>query len=362
MRNSEEILNELRPISPLIASLEKVNLCTVPEGYFEGLEVRITRWVWYNDPGTVHDHGRTGNQQIPEGYFDQLSKSILSRIRAQESIPHSPNFDPELPEILQSLRNSSVFEVPEGFFQQFSERVLEKIHENDLEVKTQREDFEFPEILSGLRNVNVFKVPVGYFEQLSGQVFEGVHPEAVTDQSILDKSDEIGPLLTELKNRNVFTVPNRYFAQLPKNILSAVSHRSAGKVIVMTHRKGWIRYAVAAALAGIVTMLSVQYFINQHAEESAAATAQMMAKLPSYVKESLKYKNEEDLNAGIAQLSDAEIIKYLEKNGNIMDNELLMSNTDESGLPSQTDYLKDSSTLNNYLDQINNIQVKNATP
>ena len=52
------------------------------------------------------------------------------------------------------------------------------------------------------------------------------------------------------------------------------------------------------------------------------------------------------------KLSDDDIIKYLEKNGNIMDNELLTNNTDVSEMPNQDDYLNDENTLNQYLDKI----------
>ena len=51
-------------------------------------------------------------------------------------------------------------------------------------------------------------------------------------------------------------------------------------------------------------------------------------------------------------MSDDDIIKYLEKNGNVMDNELLTNNTDVSEMPSQADYLTDENTLNTYLDKI----------
>jgi len=73
---------------------------------------------------------------------------------------------------------------------------------------------------------------------------------------------------------------------------------------------------------------------------------------PDYVQNSFQYKTEEALNAGIAKLSDDDIIKYLEKNGNIMDNELLLNNIDVSEMPSQSDYLTDENTLNTYLDKI----------
>ena len=53
----------------------------------------------------------------------------------------------------------------------------------------------------------------------------------------------------------------------------------------------------------------------------------------------------------IATLSDEEIIKYLEKTGNDVDNEVLTTNIDDNALPTPNDYLMDEKTLDNYIDQ-----------
>jgi hypothetical protein len=84
--------------------------------------------------------------------------------------------------------------------------------------------------------------------------------------------------------------------------------------------------------------------------------------LPAYFQDAFQYKTEADLNAGIAKLDDADIAKYLEKNGSVMDNELLINNADESGLPSSTDYLIDENTLNEYLDKIDKDNSSKTTP
>ncbi|MGH2566043.1 MAG: hypothetical protein ACRDE5_16110, partial [Ginsengibacter sp.] len=108
-------------------------------------------------------------------------------------------------------------------------------------------------------------------------------------------------------------------------------------------------------ITGIITITSFQLFKGSSHNNNPS--------LPDYIQASFQYKTEADVNAGIAKLDDADIAKYLEKNGNVLDNELLINNTDVSELPSSTDYLNDENTLNEYLDKINNSNVtKTTTP
>jgi hypothetical protein len=87
-----------------------------------------------------------------------------------------------------------------------------------------------------------------------------------------------------------------------------------------------------------------------------------VSSLPADVQVSFKYKTQDDINNGIAKLSDDDIARYLERNGNALDNELLSNNTDVSEMPGTTDYLKDANTLNNYLDKIDAENVGKLTP
>jgi len=118
------------------------------------------------------------------------------------------------------------------------------------------------------------------------------------------------------------------------------------KIITMKNRISWWKYAAAAVVTGAIAVSSLQIF------NSSPDVSTGNAELPGYVQASFQYKTEDDLNAGIAKLSDDDIIKYLEKNGNIMDNELLTNSVDVSEMPSERDYLTDENTLNTYLDKI----------
>jgi hypothetical protein len=69
--------------------------------------------------------------------------------------------------------------------------------------------------------------------------------------------------------------------------------------------------------------------------------------------------NEEQFNNALGKLNGADIAKYLEANGDIADIASLNNNVDDSGLPNQDDYLLDGTTLDKYLEAIENATINN---
>ena len=241
MKISEEILNELREVSPILAQMERINPFSVPEGYFSALSNRLLI-----------------NAKI---YAEQTDTSINSA------------------------------RVPEGYFNDLSIQILNKIKNQDTSVE------EFP-LLSSLRNKNVFSVPEGYFDDLSGQV------------------------------------------------LSKIAHKPA-KVISI---KSWMKYAAAAVIAGVMALTGLQVYNGAGKNHQVASND----KLPTYIQSSFQYKTPEQVDEGIASLTDDQIIKYLEKHGSIIDNDLLIKDVNADELPATTDYLNDENTLGDYLNKIDN--------
>jgi len=141
-----------------------------------------------------------------------------------------------------------------------------------------------------------------------------------------------------------FSVPDGYFEAFAGDVARKLKPEPA-RVITMKKRASWWKYAAAAVISGTIAITSLQIF-------NGSAKMGGKSRLPGYVEASFQYKTEADLNAGIAKLADDDIIKYLEKNGNIMDNELLINDADVSGMPSEKDYLTDENTLNTYLNKI----------
>lgn len=302
MKNSPEILNELMAVSPLLAGLEKVNVFSVPEGYFTELHSRITNYAILNNSSAVENINKRNLQQVPAGYFDTLSDSILAKVKA--AFPESANEEiGNLSPLLYNLKGKNIFRVPAGYFDTLGDLILSK-------------------------------VKASKFENANEEIYN------------------LSPMLYALKDENVFTLPAGYFESLAANVTQKL--KPSAKIITMKKRTSWVKYAAAAVLTGIITITAIQLF-NSSSHNSYSS-------LPAYIQASFKYKTEADVDAGIAKLDDADIAKYLEKNGNVLDNELLIKNTDVSEMPSESDYLKDENTLNEYLDKIENKKADKSTP
>ncbi len=300
MKISQEILNELKEVSPLLAGFEKVNVFRVPDGYFNNLSERLSNFAILNTPNQF-DLNKINIQKVPDGYFDSLSTNILAKIKKL----YPETADEELQNLsstIYSLKNENVFEVPNGYFDSLSTNILAKIKK------------EFPE---------------------------------TADEELRSLS----PILYSLKNKNVFQVPYGYFEYFANEVIKKIKPAVA-KIVVMNPRKSWLRIAAAAVITGIIAISSLQIFNNSSNHDNPKNAITASTGIPGYVKESFQFKTEQQLDAGIAKLSDDDIIKYLEKDGSVLDNDALLNNVDVSELPAPADYLNDENTLNSYLDKI----------
>ncbi len=184
-------------------------------------------------------------------------------------------------------------------------------------------------------------VPEGYFDSLSDKILSKIKTENAEDAT--EEIKQISPALHYLKEENVFTVPENYFDDLSDRINDKIHHNNA-KVISINPVRKWWKYAAAAIVAGVITISSLQIFNHNTTKEKIASTS---------IQLSAQYKTPEKLDAGIASLSADEIAKYLEKTGNILDEETLIKDTDTTNLPGTDDYLTDDNALNNFLNSIN---------
>ena len=98
-------------------------------------------------------------------------------------------------------------------------------------------------------------------------------------------------------------------------------------------------------------------WVSNDSSQQGMETAKVNS-FPSYIKEAGKYKNQQQINEGISNLADDDIIKYLETTGNNADDELLSNVIQENELPDEKDYLLNEHTLETFL---NNVNLKNTT-
>jgi hypothetical protein len=223
---------------------------------------------------------------------------------------------------LASMEKLNVFQIPDDYFSDFDTKILTTIFLQDKK--------------------NYFqKVPNGYFNSLSDNILSKIKSE--NSETALEEIKAISPALHYLKEEKVFDVPENYFDNLSDRILHKIKSPKT-KVVSFSSGKWW-KYAVAAVVAGVVAISSLQIF--NHNSNSLASADKAIMQLAS------QYKTPQQIDKGIASLNDEEIVNYLEKNGTILDEETISKNVDTTALPSVDDYLIDENTLNNYLNEIN---------
>lgn len=114
MDKKEEILSELREISPFLAHLEQVNPYTLPDGYFESLPDRITEKILLT---AGLQPGLSSNYQVPDGYFNNLSGQILSKIKmGGQQVNNVSEELASVAPLLNTISKEPVYQVPEGYF------------------------------------------------------------------------------------------------------------------------------------------------------------------------------------------------------------------------------------------------------
>jgi aspartokinase-like uncharacterized kinase len=207
MENSIDILNELKQLSPTLAAIEKVNVFTVPAGYFESLCTDILMGI-ETENGLVQSVSAITD--VPVGYFDTLAGSILNKIKAQDI--------------------------------------------EDAETDT------LPAELIRIQSKNVFEVPEGYFDALAGSILTKI--KATETEDAATEIRALSPMLYSIQNENVFMVPPRYFENLSEDVLNNVNPQT--KVVSMKRRTTtFFKYAVAAAFTGVMALGVFKFTGNQ---------------------------------------------------------------------------------------------------
>jgi hypothetical protein len=187
---------------------------------------------------------------------------------------------------------------------------------------------------NGILNSNSQEVPKDYFNNLAGNILTKIKMQ----------EDGVSPMLQSIQDVNIFKVPDGYFDNLSTQILDKINIKQPAKVISFGSRM--VKYAVAAALTGVMA-LGVYKYTNQ-TQQPVVIETPAVAKLDPTIEKG-KSMNDQQFNEALNNLSADDIAKYLEKNGDEKDIELLASNIDENSLPSQDDYILDEKALEKYL-------------
>jgi len=161
MENNPDILNELKDLSPVLAAIEKINVFTVPAGYFEHLVAGIMMGI-ENESGSGNKANPVSiGTGLPDGYFDSLATTILAKVKAMDGDDASAEIKALSP-MLYSIQNENVYQVPAGYFEEVSEIILQKVKPQAAVIKMKWRSSSFLKyavaaVFTGVMALGVFK-------------------------------------------------------------------------------------------------------------------------------------------------------------------------------------------------------------
>ncbi len=230
---------------------------------------------------------------------------------------------------LAGLQKVNVYNVPSGYFDVLCNDILATLTIEESSFLTKDK-------------IQTGNVPQGYFDSLADTILTKIKQQQVDNAS--EELKILSPMLYSIQNQNIYTVPVNYFEQLSDELIEKVQPTQA-KVITMRKRNFTaIKYAVAAVFTGVIMFGAFKFF---KVDNTAFTNDQYTLAKNTNV--------DEELN----KVSDDEIVKYLEANGEDVDAAIVANVIDEKELPTQEDYLTDDKALDNYLDNINLEDFKN---
>jgi hypothetical protein len=233
VKNENEILNELRQISPLVADLSRENLLKVPENYFE-----------------------------------QLADQVMLRITSLQT-------DETIPSSLNTIdKNIQLSAPPVGYFESFAEKMLKHV-KAETSNSVDEELAGLSPFLSTIKREMPFSVPQNYFEELSDNALQS----AKAIDFVNDEAENIPALLKGLKDKNVYTTPLGYFENFSDSVLSKIKNEpKKAKVISIGSRKTWLRVAAAAIVVGLISTIGY-YTLNKNSQPAVSDPLAALSKV-----------------------------------------------------------------------------------
>jgi hypothetical protein len=112
MKHNTEILMELEGISALVAGMPCVNVYTVEDNYFVAVEINVLAAIQNEEEFAV-----------PDGYFENLTASILQKVKATEVQEELQNISADV----ASIGNKNVYVVPNNYFENIKYNAKAKV-------------------------------------------------------------------------------------------------------------------------------------------------------------------------------------------------------------------------------------------
>ncbi len=170
------------------------------------------------------------------------------------------------------------FVVPDGYFNSLSVTVINAIHNQDELLSIT------PMLTQTAVKQNTYTVPDDYFNTLTNNVLAGIQSTAEN---------------TLPENNTQATVPAGYFDALADNILTKIKATENPVVLLQPRKKVWMKYAVAAAIIGLIALTGIRYFLPASQTDPGVATA-----VNAEVSKSLQSVSENELEVIVTTLAN----------------------------------------------------------
>src|SRR6202012_4855431 len=149
MEVRNEILEELRSLSALVASISRQTPYRVPEAYFERFSGLVLSRVAGEgvEALSFETEDKPLTFSVPEGFFEGFAQRVLDRVKAGSGAASPVMAElQELSPVLARIARRMPYQLPEGYFEGLSP------------------------ILAVIREQNPYVTPEGYFERLPAQL------------------------------------------------------------------------------------------------------------------------------------------------------------------------------------------------
>lgn len=328
MNQPDNILNELRELSPTVAGINRVNVFTVPDGYFESLAGLLL--INASAANSLQSAG-SAISAVPEGYFDNLAGNILNRIKRE--VPEETN---AISELVAGIGRKNIYSVPAGYFNNLPAQLVAQLS-GSLETVA-AETASTSSLVAGIGKQNVYSLPEGYFNNFE----TSVRAKLFANNTVQEETATISELVAGIGSRNIFNVPQDYFENLVVNKVE--DQKPVAKVISMKSRTNVFRYAAAAVVTGVIA-LSAFFMLNNNSSDHSKAQVAVM-------KEANKIIETNSFETEMNNISDAAIVAFLENKGENVEASLVASLVDDKNLPEADEYLLNDNTLDEILNSL----------
>jgi hypothetical protein len=203
MKKDTTILNELRELSPVVASV-----------------------------------GNACPYQVPQGYFEELPVQLMLKIAVQEKAGEDPTVN---------FSKDNVYDVPQGYFDSLAGNIMNRIRSEEAAAKADEPDFSSP-VWKMLSKETPYQVPAGYFTDSADNIVAGAKAIAFVN----DELENLSPLMSSLRHKEVYQIPAGYFNQFAGTVLAKLQEKQGGKVVSMGFTRKMFRYAAAAVITAVV--------------------------------------------------------------------------------------------------------------